>query len=209
MKKSTVFFAVAVSAVLVMMTSGCKHREVTPTTIPGNHLAPIEVPPTVNVNPPNDRSLTLPPTTEHIETVKPGSDIPFDRDGIWTNVWNGPLTPNPEFFAKDTIYFDTDASSIKASEQAKLDDIIKYFKENKTDVLMIEGYCDERGTEGYNMSLGDKRSLAIREYLATAGVEAGRIHTVSFGESKPVDPGHNEEAWKKNRRGVSVLMQPK
>ena len=78
-----------------------------------------------------------------------------------------------------------------------------------TDALTVEGNCDERGTEQYNISLGDKRALAVREYLANLGVDPQRIHTVSLGESKPVDPGHDESAHAKNRRAEFILLTPK
>lgn len=208
MKKSTVFFALTVSAALVMMTSGCKHREVGSTHIPGQPPYPIAV---ANPNPNPGIGENGDKIVSNEETTKPvvtDTGIPIVDDAKWKSAFeNG--TARPEILAQDTVYFETDAAAIKPSEQSKLDDIIKYFKDNKTDVLMIEGHCDERGTEGYNMSLGDKRALAVREYLATGGVEAGRIRTVSYGESKPIDPGHNEAAWQKNRRGAPVVMQPK
>ena len=72
----------------------------------------------------------------------------------------------------------------------------------------IEGHCDERGTEGYNLSLGDKRANSLREYLVNLGVSPERIHTVSFGEAQPADNGHNESAWAKNRRGEFIFIEP-
>ena len=73
----------------------------------------------------------------------------------------------------------------------------------------MEGNCDERGTEKYNLSLGERRALAVREYLANLGVDSRRVVTVTYGAAKPVDPGHNESAWKKNRRGELILLTPK
>ena len=75
--------------------------------------------------------------------------------------------------------------------------------------LLIEGNCDERGTEEYNRSLGERRALAAREALAKLGVDPMRIETRSFGKDKPVDPGHDESAWAKNRRDDFVLLHPK
>ena len=73
----------------------------------------------------------------------------------------------------------------------------------------MPGHCDERGTEQYNLSLGERRALAVREYLVTAGIQPDRAFTISYGESRPAVPGHNEAAWSKNRRGVFVLLTPK
>ena len=75
--------------------------------------------------------------------------------------------------------------------------------------LLIEGNCDERGTEEYNRALGERRALAAREALAKLGVDPMRILTISYGKDKPADPGHDEAAWQKNRRDDFVLLHPK
>ena len=75
--------------------------------------------------------------------------------------------------------------------------------------LLIEGHCDERGTEEYNRALGERRADGLREALVKQGVSADRIATRSFGKDKPVDPGHNEAAFSKNRRGEFILLHPK
>lgn len=73
--------------------------------------------------------------------------------------------------------------------------------------VLIEGHCDERGTEQYNLALGDRRANTAKDYLATLGINAGRIRTVSYGEERPFDEGHDEGAWAKNRRAHIVLVQ--
>lgn len=73
----------------------------------------------------------------------------------------------------------------------------------------MDGHCDERGTEEYNRSLGERRAQGIREFLAREGVDASRVRTISFGEDKPVETGHNEAAWSKNRRGEFILLTPR
>jgi len=65
---------------------------------------------------------------------------------------------------------------------------------------VVEGHCDERGTQEYNMALGERRALAVRDYLINLGVPGQNLLTISYGEERPVDPGHNEAAWAKNRR---------
>jgi peptidoglycan-associated lipoprotein len=82
-------------------------------------------------------------------------------------------------------------------------------KSDPSTKLTIEGNCDERGTEEYNRSLGDRRALAAREALAKMGVDPARIRTISYGKDKPVDPGHDESAWSQNRRDDFVLLHPK
>jgi peptidoglycan-associated lipoprotein len=72
--------------------------------------------------------------------------------------------------------------------------------------IQIEGHCDERGTSQYNLALGERRATSTKQYLITLGISADRISTISYGEEKPLDPGHNEEAWAKNRRAHSVIL---
>ena len=79
----------------------------------------------------------------------------------------------------------------------------------RTTKLLIEGNCDERGTEEYNRALGERRALAAREALAKLGIDPMRIRTISYGKDKPADPGHDEAAWAKNRRDDFVLLHPK
>jgi peptidoglycan-associated lipoprotein len=115
-----------------------------------------------------------------------------------------------EKYRAQTVYFDFDRSNVKASEAHKVEEVANRFKqENAATDLLIEGHCDERGTEGYNQALGERRALAIREMLVSLGVTADRIHTVSFGKDKPAETGHNEAAWSKNRRGEFILVLPK
>ena len=81
-------------------------------------------------------------------------------------------------------------------------------KGNRATALRVEGHCDERGTEEYNRSLGERRALAVREELIRQGADPARVVTVSYGEDRPADAGHNEDAWKRNRRGTFILLTP-
>lgn len=115
-----------------------------------------------------------------------------------------------EKYRSQTVYFDFDRSNVKSGEASKVQEAANKFKnEDPNTDLLIEGHCDERGTEGYNQALGERRALAIREMLVSLGVPADRVHTVSFGKDRPADPGHNEAAWGKNRRGEFILVLPK
>lgn len=115
---------------------------------------------------------------------------------------------NKEALAAFTVHFDYDSSTVKASEESKLTGVADAMKGATPVAVRIEGNCDERGTEEYNRSLGDRRANALREKLATMGVDPKKILTVSYGEDKPVDNGHNEAAYAKNRRGDFVLLTP-
>src|SRR6266516_1822856 len=178
---------------------GCKKKPVGPTPIPGM---------TGKIGGTNDTSglLTAPPLApDQNPNVKPVQDGPIPLGG--RNL--GDYIPNRERFAANTVYFDFDRATIKPSETGKIEEVAKYLQANPTHAVQIEGHCDERGTEQYNLSLGERRSLSVRESLLTASIQPDRIFTISYGESRPADPGHNEAAWAKNRRGVFVLLTPK
>lgn len=236
MKNLTTLFTLALGAALMVVSSGCKHSSVDPKTILGPTLIPGQrgstntTPGSIKSNPNgngngnmgggighNPGIETLPPikTTDISTTIDPNAGVTnidsgmgFSTNSKWAPVWDSPLTPDSKFFEKDKVYFELDSSVIRAGEQSKLEDIANYFKTDNKDVLLIEGHCDERGTELYNVALGDRRALAVREYLINLGMDSGRIHTVSYGESRPEVQGHNDAAWSKNRRGIAVLMRP-
>lgn len=105
------------------------------------------------------------------------------------------------------IYFDFDKYNIKTSEYGKLKAIAEYLKNNPAVSILIEGHCDERGTDEYNLVLGEKRALSTRNFLVALGISPKRLYTISYGESRPADPGHNEEAWAKNRRAEFKIKQ--
>ena len=115
---------------------------------------------------------------------------------------------NKEALAAYTVHFDYDSSTVKVSEESKLTGVAEAMKGATPVAVRIEGNCDERGTEEYNRSLGDRRANALREKLATMGVDPKKLLTVSYGEDKPVDNGHNEAAYAKNRRGDFILLTP-
>ncbi len=119
------------------------------------------------------------------------------------------MTKDPAALAAYTVHFSFDSAVIKKSEQSKIEAIASALKSSPNDKLVIEGNCDERGTEEYNRSLGERRALAAREALAKAGVSPDRIRTISFGKDKPVNTGHDDAAWTANRRDDFILLHPK
>src|SRR5262245_19408877 len=115
---------------------------------------------------------------------------------------------DPSIFKQDTVYFDLDSSVVKSGEKAKVSAVADYLKGHSAQAVRVEGYCDERGTEEYNRALGERRALALREELVRLGIEPTRVDTISFGKDKPADPGHDEAAHRKNRRGEFILLSP-
>jgi peptidoglycan-associated lipoprotein len=110
--------------------------------------------------------------------------------------------------AAETVYFDYDKASVKSSEVPKVQRVATFLKNKPDSYLRVEGNCDERGTEEYNRSLGERRALAVRELLVASGVPADRVTTSTNGEDQPEDPGHDETAWSKNRRAAFVIITP-
>lgn len=98
------------------------------------------------------------------------------------------------------ILFDYDSYAIKTDDLGRLKDIGAWLNRNKSVKLTVEGHCDERGTQEYNLVLGQKRSEVVKEYLIKTGVDANRINAVSYGKEAPADQGHSEAAWALNRR---------
>ena len=98
------------------------------------------------------------------------------------------------------IHFDFDSAVIKPQDIPYLESLAEFMQEHPQFKLVIEGHCDERGSEMYNLALGQRRADAVKKFLINLGIDPKRINTISYGEEKPIDPRHCEEAWAKNRR---------
>jgi peptidoglycan-associated lipoprotein len=98
------------------------------------------------------------------------------------------------------IYFDFDQSAIRPDQLERMESNLKYLRDNPDAKILIEGHCDERGTTEYNFALGERRARSVADYFSRSGISAARIQVLSKGEEEPVDPGHTEAAWSKNRR---------
>ena len=99
-----------------------------------------------------------------------------------------------------TVYFDFDKYNLRADAKASVDANYALLNEFSDAIVKIEGHCVERGTVEYNLSLGEKRARAVMDYLVGKGIAAARLSIISYGKERPIDPGHNETAWAKNRR---------
>jgi peptidoglycan-associated lipoprotein len=115
---------------------------------------------------------------------------------------------DPNQFKDQTIHFAYDSSVVRSQDKSKVAAVASHLKSNPQTAVRVEGNCDERGTEEYNRSLGERRALAAREELIGLGVDASRVDTISYGEDKPVATGHSEASWKQNRRADFVLLTP-
>ncbi len=99
-----------------------------------------------------------------------------------------------------TIYFATDSTTIQAGERAKLGRVASWMNESPDKSVLVAGHCDERGTLEYNRALGERRAIAVRDYLLGLGIPSSRVYSFTYGEERPAVEGSHESAWAKNRR---------
>lgn len=178
------FAVLLVFALVVVLLPGCKGKP---------KEAPVAPPETGVTEHPSTTPMVESPTIKPI-TETPVSELPDDLDQI-----------NRSGLLKK-VYFDFDRADLRADAIETLNANAAVLKKHSTLRIRIEGHCDERGTEEYNIGLGDRRAKAAYNYLVNLGVSAGRMETVSYGKSQPEDPSHNEDAWARNRRDVFLVV---
>jgi peptidoglycan-associated lipoprotein len=143
------------------------------------------------------------------DTVNPGSnggDISGIPPGPRGNF--NPDNADYQTLASDTVYFDFDKSTIAGAERGKLEQVSEWFKNNPGHSFFLAGHADKRGTPEYNRALGERRALAVREYLVGLGLPAASLYTNSYGSDRPAVDGDTEEAYAKNRRvEIGVIVQ--
>jgi peptidoglycan-associated lipoprotein len=195
MKKNALFLT-ALALAAVMASTGCKHKPIGVTPIPpGQYGGPVDNqnPNTLGQGQPLANASGPGSTQIAMGQDRPLSDFDQDRDKL----------------AAYTVHFSYDSAVIRDNEKGNLQSVASALQADPNAQLLIEGNCDERGTEEYNRSLGDRRALAAREALAGMGIDASRIRTISYGKDKPADTGHDDTAWTKNRRDDFVVLHLK
>lgn len=103
-------------------------------------------------------------------------------------------------FVNEKVYFGFDDSALSPEARDALRDKIQWLRANPDQCVIIEGHCDERGTDEYNLALGSRRAESVKNFIVKSGIDASRLSTISYGEERPAVEGSNEEAWAKNRR---------
>ena len=107
----------------------------------------------------------------------------------------------------EAVYFGFDSTAVPQGELGKIDAVAQHLTSRPERVVVVEGNCDERGSNEYNMTLGENRAIIVRNYLVQNGIAESRIQTRSYGEEKPAVDGHDESAWSRNRRGEFAIFQ--
>ena len=180
----------ALGLALSFVASGCHPENLQ--TIHGNR------PPIGEVSPQPPIYINPPPMVNDTNMVPQATEFPNHTNWV----------ENRDVLKDYAVHFAYDSSIVRAADKSKLASVADYLKANPAAAVRVEGNCDERGTEEYNRSLGERRALAGREELFHLGIESGRVDTLSYGEDKPANTGHNENAWKENRRDDFVVLTP-
>jgi peptidoglycan-associated lipoprotein len=205
MKTNKMIFPVMIALVAVVAVTGCKKGPTKITQLPGDRGA--------QVGNPNENGTLAAGNT--IDTSGGGTGMTSQNTSTaghieTTSDWDpANMIQDRATFASDTVHFAFDSSAIISKEASKVIIVSEGLKADMNAKLLIEGHCDERGTEEYNRALGERRALALREELVKDGVSPDRIRTISYGKDKPIDDAHDEAAWSKNRRGEFILCHPK
>jgi len=177
---------------LTLLLAGCPKRPAMTAA-----TAPPPVPPAA-VAPPTPATPAPAPAPVAPAPVVPPTTAP------------APPAPPKEYRANDAlkpIHFAFDKSDIRPADAAVLDATAAYLKANPSQLVLIEGHCDERGTSEYNLALGERRAKAAMNYLVSNGIEAARITTISYGKERPICSEHNEACWSQNRNDTFLTKE--
>jgi peptidoglycan-associated lipoprotein len=196
MKKISQLILTSIALVLLILTPACK-KKVTPVVTPTTTTMAV---PDVEPPPPLPADTTVAEPADFVEPTPTAETIPSDIEEL--NRW-----AQRQGHIRDAFY-NYDEATLDDAAQAALTSSANWLKgQGAAYSLLIEGHCDERGTEQYNLALGDRRANSAKDYLVTLGVDAGRIRTVSYGEERPFEEGHDDSAWSQNRRAHLVLVR--
>jgi len=142
---------------------------------------------------PQPEETVTEPANEPVPSVEAPEELPADIKEL-----------NRRGYLKD-VFFDTDSYELKPEAKTKLAENATWLQKYSSIQILVEGHCDERNTREYNLALGERRANAVRDYLIFLGVPADRIRTISYGEERPFALGHDESAWRLNRRAHFVI----
>ncbi len=188
-------WGLAVLIVLALVATGCAKKEVVRSNEEAGKPAAAAAP-----------AQPAPIVSEPIKPEAPKAEVPAaGTQTAMAEAAAGMAATEEKASPFDDIHFDFDKSFIREDAKPVLAKVADYLKRNSGAKVQIEGHCDERGTAEYNMALGARRAESAKKYLLSLGVKGAALSTVSYGKEKPLDPGHTEDAWAKNRRDHFLL----
>ncbi|HEX5475674.1 MAG TPA: peptidoglycan-associated lipoprotein Pal [Vicinamibacterales bacterium] len=155
--------------------------------------------------PPPPETTTATPPPQPPEPVREAQPVPAEPTLTEDTLASKDLDEINKNSPFQPVFFALDSSDIDQAGQQSLNADAEILKKYPSWTITIEGHCDERGTAEYNLALGERRALSAKTYLVSLGIPADRLRTVSYGKEFPFDPGHNEDAWAKNRRAHFVV----
>jgi peptidoglycan-associated lipoprotein len=202
MKLNKIILPLMIALVAMLATTGCKKGFTKVTPLPG----PSQTGPTTDQTPLDTKPFVDQNANANANQNANGQNTQLATSESWDP---NNCTQDRAALADQTVYFAFDSAAVLSKEQSKLIIVSEKLKSDPSAKLLIEGHCDERGTEEYNRALGERRALALREALNAAGIDSANVRTISYGKDKPADPGHDESAWSKNRRGEFILCHLK
>ena len=143
---------------------------------------------------------TMPNGSTTVDTSGLSEDAALNAQNLAGASAKGVTAENKAFLAKRVVHFDYDSSELSNEDYQTLQAHAQFLKANLNSKVALMGHTDERGTREYNMALGERRAKSVQSYLITNGVPSNQLEAVSYGKEMPIDAGHNEAAWKENRR---------
>ncbi len=185
MNKVFIVLALAVILASFMLLTGCQKKAVKPEAPP----PAAETKPEAVAKPKEPEKITE-QKVEAVASKDVASAYAESKEGMFAD-----------------ILFDYDKYDVKDSYKDEMMKVSAHMTKNSADILSIEGHCDDRGTNEYNLALGDRRAKAVKDYLVSLGVPSSRIETISYGEERPVCADQSEDCWAKNRRAHFVILK--
>ncbi len=153
-------------------------------------------------NVPRSTTTTVPQSSARVaDDLNPVDDDNLRTVGDPDNIFGRTLDEINADSPLQDVPFDFDSAELIPAARPVLDRTAEWLRSYSTVTLLVEGHCDERGTVEYNLALGERRATAVYNYLMSLGIPANRLKTISYGKEFPLDPGHTEDAWARNRRG--------
>jgi len=187
------------AALMAATSTGCKTKPKNITPIPGGNASVAGSGSLLG----RDSSGTVNGGGD-VVTVDQSGNIGLSDLGEFEN-----MLMDRDALAAQTVYFEVDRSEIHPDDLGKVEAVAGILAQDAQNKVVGEGHCGGRGTEEYNRALGERRALSVRDAVAGLGVSADRVRTMSYGEDRPADPGLNDAAYSRNRRGEFVLLKPK
>jgi peptidoglycan-associated lipoprotein len=188
-KNYGVMMFVVISIILTLMTASCAKKEIQADQA-ANEDGTLEAEVVKNDESINKIDADKKPSEEQLETQR----IEDEKQAIKNE------------FVNENIYFGFDSATLTSESQEILRKKAQWLEQNPDVVIIIEGHCDNRGTEAYNLALGERRAESAKAFLADIGIDVTKIMTISYGEERPANPEETEEAWALNRRASFVIQ---